>query len=55
MRRSWLAVLLILPLLTAEAQDRTVLLAVHRNGPLEVLARDTFQILGTIEVPPSFL
>src|ERR1035437_6637594 len=52
MRRSCLAVLLLLPLFTAEAQDRTVLLAVHRGGPMEVLAPDTLQTLGTIEVPP---
>ncbi len=52
MRRSCLAALLLLPLITAEAQDRTVLLAVHRGGPLEVLAPDTLQTLGAIEVPP---
>jgi hypothetical protein len=51
MRRSCLAVLLLLPLITAEAQDRTVVLAVHRAGPMEVLAPDTLQTLGTIEVP----
>ena len=52
MRRCCLAVLLLLPLITAEAQDRTVLLAVHRAGRIEVLTPDTLQTLGTVEVPP---
>src|SRR5262252_3771805 len=52
MRHSCLAILLLLPLFTAEAQHRTVLLAVHRGGPMEVLASDTLQTLGTINVPP---
>ncbi len=52
MRRSRLAILLLLPLLVAQAQDRTVLLAVRRAGRVEVLAADTLQTLGTIQVPP---
>jgi hypothetical protein len=52
MRRCCLALLLLLPLITIVAQDQTVLLAVHRAGPMEVLAPDTLQTLGTVEVPP---
>lgn len=52
MRRSCLALLLLLPLLVARAQDRTVLLAAHRAGRVEVLDLDTLQTLGTIEVLP---
>lgn len=52
MRRFCLAILLLLPIFIAQAQDRTVLLAVHRAGRVEVLAPDTLQTLGTIEVLP---
>jgi hypothetical protein len=51
MRRPCFAALLLLPLLIVEAQDRTVLLAVHRAGRMEMLTPDTLQTLGTIQIP----
>lgn len=52
MRRHWAAILLLLPLVICHAQDRTVLLAAHRTGNLEVFDPDTLLSLGSIKVLP---
>jgi hypothetical protein len=53
MRHPWTAILLLLPLVIAHAQDRTVLLATHlQTGNLEVLDPDTLLPFGSIKVLP---
>jgi hypothetical protein len=52
MRRHWTAILLLLPLVIGHAQDRTVLLAAHRAGNLEVLDPDTLLPVSSIKVLP---
>ena len=52
MRRHWTAILLLLPLVIGHAQDRTVLLAAHRTGNLEVLDPDTLLPFGSLKVLP---
>ena len=52
MRKSCVAILLLLPLVVAQAQDQIVLLAAHRAGRVEVLDPDTLQPLGSIKVLP---
>lgn len=52
MRRACLVILLLLPLVIVHAQDRTVLLAAHRAGRVEVLNPATLQSLGSIKVLP---
>jgi hypothetical protein len=51
-RRPCLTILLLLPLLIGQTQDRTVLLASHRSGRIEVLDPDTLQPLGSVKVLP---
>lgn len=52
MRRCWTTILLLLPLVICQAQDRTVLLATHRTGNLEVLDPDTLLPFGSFKVVP---
>jgi hypothetical protein len=52
MRRFWLAILLLLPLVAAQPQDRPVLLAAHRAGSVEVFDVDTLRSSGSITVLP---
>jgi hypothetical protein len=53
MTRSCLAILFILPFVLGQAHDRTVLLAAHRAGWVEVLDAVTLQSLGSIKVLPQ--
>ena len=48
MMRFCLAILFILPSAVGQAQDRTVLLAAHRAGRVEVFDPVTLQSLGSI-------
>jgi len=52
MRRFWLASLLLLPLVAAQAQDHPVLLAAHRAGRVEFLDVETLQAFGSATVLP---
>jgi hypothetical protein len=52
MRYLWTAILLVLPLVVGQAQDRTVLLAAHRSGNLEALDPETLLPFGSIRVLP---
>ena len=52
MRRACLVILLLLPLVIVHAQDRTVLLAAHRAGRVDVLNPATLQSLGSVKVLP---
>jgi hypothetical protein len=52
MKHSCLTILLLLPLVMGQASDRTVLLAAHRAGRVEVLDPDTLQSIGSIKVLP---
>ena len=51
--RFCLAILCILPSFVVQAQERTVLLAAHRAGCVEVLDPVTLQSLGSIKVLPQ--
>ena len=52
MSRCWLIILLLLPLVVAQPQDRPVLLAAHRVGRVELLDVDTLQPVGSLKVLP---
>jgi hypothetical protein len=52
MRRACLVILLLLPLVVVQAQDRTVLLAAHRAGRVDVVDPATLQSLGSVKVLP---
>ncbi|HEX8800207.1 MAG TPA: hypothetical protein VF772_16440 [Terriglobales bacterium] len=52
MSRCWLIILLLLPLVVAQPQDRPVLLAAHRVGRVELLDVDTLQPVGSLRVLP---
>src|SRR5579884_2930188 len=52
MKRFRLAILLLLPFLVVYAQERPVLVAVHRAGYVELLDVDTLQPFGSIKVLP---
>jgi hypothetical protein len=53
MMRFRLAILCMLPSFVVQAQDRTVLFAAHRTGPVEVLDPVTLQSLGSLKVLPQ--
>lgn len=52
MSRCRLTILLLLPLVVAQPQDRLVLLAAHRVGRVELLDVDTLQPVGSLIVLP---